>query len=774
MKKLLFLLCILALTFSCSADDTSTPVAPPAPVAKYTITLSAGEGGTVSTTGGEYEAGQTVSVTATPQGEYVFTSWSDGNTNATRTITVSSNSTLTANFEKRKYPLTLNIEGEGEVLEEIVNAGRTTDYDSGTTVKLTAAPAEGWEFAGWTGAIESEELEVQLLVSEAKEINAEFKEIELASLVLDVKSKMFTKGVADTLLIPINIPGGFKAIKVDSQDGLISITSKPFEGDLEGEIVVNYTNQKVNNVDWDRSIAGYDKISFEIEDLLGNISNIEYKLRTQPEPTFKNYAVSSSINYRGSNSRIKLNNTLLKHLNRRGDLSNLCIDTSEYVFNDERFKYFNDDIEIEDDKFYFNTNWNPFENKVNAFEQGSHLNYLDINGDGYEDVLLIRVGSTQNCYSCLSRPLEFFLYEDGKYVYSEINIYGEVANPQFFNEGMISIADFDNDQDPDIIIGGQVDAKGGKENESETVFFENKYNEGLGFKTTSFSNNDLIEFSVMSTVDINMDGFQDIYSAANWKPAFIINKGGLEFERIDRSNGLENIFNFNSSELNFEDNSMLNQILVSSYNYNIFEDINNDGIIDHFLGMPNGFFKEKFDNNEISESLYNYLKDYSTIRVHLGEIKSIGLNNSNNLRFKTENILNIPDVKDFPYIISSTVKDIDNDKLNELIIVRASLNSQKSPAGHYIQILEITGKQVIDITSSVIENNFSYGNEASINDFCVEHDIFWNTLRADDINGDGNVELFSDSFAYPNDSGGMKFHLWEWNGSKFIKTKPEN
>ncbi len=175
MKKLFFLLIAFTLILSCSSDETSTPVTPPpAPIAKYTITLSAGEGGTVSTTGGEFDAGQTVSVTATPQGEYVFTSWSDGNTDATRTITVSSNSTLTANFEKRKYPLTLNIEGEGEVLEEIVNAGRTTDYDSGTTLKLTALPAEGWEFVAWTGAIESTELEVQLLVSEAKEVNAEF------------------------------------------------------------------------------------------------------------------------------------------------------------------------------------------------------------------------------------------------------------------------------------------------------------------------------------------------------------------------------------------------------------------------------------------------------------------------------------------------------------------------------------------------------------------------------------------------------------------------
>ena len=172
MKKLFFLLSIFAIVLSCSSDETSTP--PPVPIVKYTITLSAGEGGTISTTGGEYEAGQTVSVTATPQGEYVFTGWSDGNTDATRTITISSNTTLTANFEKKKYPLTVNINGEGQVVEEIVNAGRTTDYNSGTTVKLTAVPAEGWEFVGWTGAIESTELEVQLLISKAEEINAVF------------------------------------------------------------------------------------------------------------------------------------------------------------------------------------------------------------------------------------------------------------------------------------------------------------------------------------------------------------------------------------------------------------------------------------------------------------------------------------------------------------------------------------------------------------------------------------------------------------------------
>ena len=89
MKKLFLLLSISVVIISCSTNETSTPVTPPpAPIVKYTISLSAGEGGTVSTTGGEYEAGETVSVTATPQGEYVFTNWSDGNTNATRTNTL--------------------------------------------------------------------------------------------------------------------------------------------------------------------------------------------------------------------------------------------------------------------------------------------------------------------------------------------------------------------------------------------------------------------------------------------------------------------------------------------------------------------------------------------------------------------------------------------------------------------------------------------------------------------------------------------------------------
>ncbi|MBQ3087249.1 MAG: hypothetical protein IJC45_07935 [Clostridia bacterium] len=63
------------------------------------ITVHAGTGGTV-TGGGEYENGTTATLTATPNAGYVFKQWSDGNTNATRTITVTANATYTAEFEK--------------------------------------------------------------------------------------------------------------------------------------------------------------------------------------------------------------------------------------------------------------------------------------------------------------------------------------------------------------------------------------------------------------------------------------------------------------------------------------------------------------------------------------------------------------------------------------------------------------------------------------------------------------------------------------------------
>lgn len=149
MKKLvLTLAAFLLLIFACSKEEE---VITPPPTPTYNLSFSAEEGGTVSTEGGTYSQGSKITVTATPGGQYLFKEWSDGSTVNPREIVVSSDLTLKASFEKKTYPLSVTIDGEGTVQEQVIIQGSTseTQYKAGTTVRLTANPNEGWEFSLW-------------------------------------------------------------------------------------------------------------------------------------------------------------------------------------------------------------------------------------------------------------------------------------------------------------------------------------------------------------------------------------------------------------------------------------------------------------------------------------------------------------------------------------------------------------------------------------------------------------------------------------------------
>ena len=106
MKSYLSLLtsCILFLTlvFSCSTDDEES-VAPvvqtpqPEPEAtQYTLTVTAGEGGTVSTEGGTYDEGTTITLTAIPDDGYEFVRW-EGSDETEIELVISINSNINLN-----------------------------------------------------------------------------------------------------------------------------------------------------------------------------------------------------------------------------------------------------------------------------------------------------------------------------------------------------------------------------------------------------------------------------------------------------------------------------------------------------------------------------------------------------------------------------------------------------------------------------------------------------------------------------------------------------
>lgn len=73
----------------------------------YTLAVE-GENGVV-TGSGTYQYGAQVQITATPNDCYEFVKWSDGDTNATRTVTVTGDITYTAIFQKIVYKLTINL-----------------------------------------------------------------------------------------------------------------------------------------------------------------------------------------------------------------------------------------------------------------------------------------------------------------------------------------------------------------------------------------------------------------------------------------------------------------------------------------------------------------------------------------------------------------------------------------------------------------------------------------------------------------------------------------
>lgn len=68
-------------------------------IKSYSLTVTAQTGGTV-TGGGTYEHGATATLTAIPNDGYEFKQWSDGNTDPSRTVTVTENTAYTAIFEE--------------------------------------------------------------------------------------------------------------------------------------------------------------------------------------------------------------------------------------------------------------------------------------------------------------------------------------------------------------------------------------------------------------------------------------------------------------------------------------------------------------------------------------------------------------------------------------------------------------------------------------------------------------------------------------------------
>ena len=124
----------------------------------------------------DYNSGTIIELSASPASEWVFVEWKGDFSdveNPTQ-ITINKPKNITAVFEKKQYPLNIEIEGKGSVEEKIIKPGLANDYNSGTIIQLNAVPENGWSFLKWSGDLLSSKNPIEITVNMPKNIQAEF------------------------------------------------------------------------------------------------------------------------------------------------------------------------------------------------------------------------------------------------------------------------------------------------------------------------------------------------------------------------------------------------------------------------------------------------------------------------------------------------------------------------------------------------------------------------------------------------------------------------
>ena len=114
--------------------------------ATYTVSVEPNNPAMGSVTGGgTFDDGSATTISATPFTGYHFVSWSDGNADNPRTVTVESNITYTAVFAPNIYSVTAEVQNPSM---GSVNGGGSYNYNSNVT--LTAMPNSCSRFVSWT------------------------------------------------------------------------------------------------------------------------------------------------------------------------------------------------------------------------------------------------------------------------------------------------------------------------------------------------------------------------------------------------------------------------------------------------------------------------------------------------------------------------------------------------------------------------------------------------------------------------------------------------
>lgn len=146
------------------------------PTDNYTLTVNQPTGGSISPQTGTYPAGTVVNLTATADPGYEFANWTGdaSGTSVTTSVVMDGDKSVSAVFNVVSdivYTLDVTTTTGGTVTPD------GGEYVEGTVVTLTATPAAGYQFVGWSGDASGTSLTTTVTMDANKSVTATFAEV---------------------------------------------------------------------------------------------------------------------------------------------------------------------------------------------------------------------------------------------------------------------------------------------------------------------------------------------------------------------------------------------------------------------------------------------------------------------------------------------------------------------------------------------------------------------------------------------------------------------
>ena len=507
--KNLHLYISLLFVLTCAKEDSQDPNNAPSQITRqYTLSVSSGDGGSVSG-GGTFLQGTEVSLTATASVGYSFSSWSNGSTNNPLTVTLNANTSISANFEALPNTYTLTVSaGEGGSVSSEGGA-----YEEGTQLTLTASPDDGYQFISWSNG--STEAFLNISVNDNIALQANFE-------ILDVVMKTKTI-LIDTSVLPENVQSTFYNVS-----GVFTYKSN------EDDFIFFPGNPNLNsglNI-YNQSELGYSKdhIPSIPSQILKNVNGFWEFFKTDYTANFwgarnfevkDNYIVIGDGNELGSDASEWSGDTFFGEILNDGNINWTRVndDLNMSFFHGSAIGDLNNDglmdiggAPAQPIKIFLQSTPNNFQNSDNLIESNETspftLNFVDVFGDERDEIISADYGHGNPSSDTDLNQIRIYSYNED---IEKFELHWKSNNSSaFYNLGLgatsIKVADFNNDGIKDISVARE-DFEAGNA-------FEIWLGNGDGTFNPKYSsplwNQDELQFREFYVMDVNLDGFEDI------------------------------------------------------------------------------------------------------------------------------------------------------------------------------------------------------------------------------------------------------------------------